>query len=342
MTKYIIRRLIQAVPTFFGITVLSFLLMVAAPGDPVTLLTFGPNITAQQREALKERAGVNDPWYEQYIHWLIGDDWKSRGVDDDGNTIYGNRKGILRGDFGNSLKPGGGPVTRIIKAKVLPTLELTASALIFGLIVGLPIGIYAAIRQGGVFDNATRVLAVIVSAVPIFWLGLILLLIFGSWLEILPLGGRCEPKLIGGCEPLYQRLNYLLLPMITLGALYVAGYSRYMRTSMLDVISQDYVRTARAKGLSARVVWFKHGARNALIPIATLLGPTVTGLLAGAVLTESIYSWPGLGREAVLAVNEQNYTLVMAIVMLGAVTTIAGYILSDILYAVIDPRIRFD
>jgi peptide/nickel transport system permease protein len=130
--------------------------------------------------------------------------------------------------------------------------------------------------------------------------------------------------------------------MITLGALYVAGYSRYMRTSMLDVISQDYVRTARAKGLSARVVWFKHGARNALIPIATLLGPTVTGLLAGAVLTESIYSWPGLGREAVLAVNEQNYTLVMAIVMLGAVTTIAGYILSDILYAVIDPRIRFD
>jgi peptide/nickel transport system permease protein len=169
-----------------------------------------------------------------------------------------------------------------------------------------------------------------------------LLLALGSWLDIFPLGRRCEPKLIGGCEPLYQRLNYLILPVFTLGTVYIAGYSRYMRTSMLDVISQDYVRTARAKGLSSRVVWFKHSARNALIPIATLLGPTITGLLAGAVLTETIFSWPGLGREAVLAVNEQNYTLVMAIVMLSAVATIAGYILSDILYAVIDPRIRFD
>ena len=329
-------------PHIFGITVLSFLLMVAAPGDPVTLLTFGPNISAAQREEMRERAGVNDPWYEQYLHWLVGDDWKQRGVDDDGEPFYGTRKGFLRGDFGMSLKPGGGPVMDIILDKVKPTLELTFSSLMFGLILGLPIGIWSAIRQGGVFDNVSRVFAVIFNAIPNFWLGLILLLVLGSWLEIFPLGGRCEPKLIGGCEPIYQRLDYLILPVFTLGTVYIAGYSRYMRTSMLDVIGQDYVRTARSKGLSQRIIWIRHTARNALIPIATLLGPTLTGLLGGAVLTETIFSWPGLGREAVLAVNEQNYTIVMAVVMLSAVATIVGYILSDIMYAVIDPRIRFD
>jgi peptide/nickel transport system permease protein len=155
------------------------------------------------------------------------------------------------------------------------------------------------------------------------------------------MGGRCPNALTGGCPPIYARLEFLILPTFILAAGFVAGYSRYTRASMLDVIGQDYIRTAKAKGLSARDVWFKHGARNALIPIATFLGPAITGLLSGAAITETIFSWPGLGRLAVGSVLQLDYPVIMAVVILSAVATILGFIISDILYALIDPRIRF-
>jgi peptide/nickel transport system permease protein len=192
------------------------------------------------------------------------------------------------------------------------------------------------------------VLAVLFNAIPNFWLGYILILIFAVQFDFLPISGRCPPPtaaqmLAGeeGCPPLWQRLEYLVLPTLTLGTVYIAGYSRYMRTSMLEVVSKDYMRTAKSKGLQERVVWLKHGTRNALIPIATFLGPAITGLLSGAVLTESIFSWPGLGRTAIGAVRQQDYPLVMATVVISGVATIIGYVLSDILYALIDPRIRY-
>jgi peptide/nickel transport system permease protein len=197
---------------------------------------------------------------------------------------------------------------------------------------------------------------VILNAVPIFWLGLMLIMLFGvmlpNWLHninpemfpndnpILPMGGRC-PDSLTGCPPIYGRLQFMLLPTFVLATGGIAVFSRFMRASMLDVISQDYVRTARAKGLPLRTVWFTHAARNALIPIATFLGPAIFGVLSGAAITERIFSWPGLGQKAVQAVFEQDYPVVMAIVMIGAFTTILGYIMSDILYALIDPRIRF-
>jgi peptide/nickel transport system permease protein len=180
---------------------------------------------------------------------------------------------------------------------------------------------------------------VISNAIPNFWLGLILILIFASTLAWLPISGRC-PRVLTGCPPLPERWHYLVLPTITLGTGAIAGYSRYMRASMLDVISQDYIRTAHSKGLAPRLVWYRHAARNALIPIATFIGPAVTGLLGGAVITESIFAWPGLGRLAVQAVNSRDYAVVMTTVLMGAVATVLGYIISDILYAVIDPRIR--
>ena len=358
MIKYTLRRLVQAIPTFFGITIFSYLLMAAAPGGPVAALTFDPKITPQQRERVAARLGVNDPLPLQYVRWLLGDDWMRWDSDDDGTADRaflipldadgdgepeppGQNRGVLRGDFGRSFFYRR-PVIDLLGERVAATLELGAAALMFGLVLGVPIGILAAVRKGRWFDNLTRVLAVVFNAVPIFWLGLILILLFGSTLGVLPMGGRCPPALSGGCPPIYGRIEYLILPTFVLATGTIAIYSRYMRASMLDVMSQDYMRTALSKGLTGRAVWFKHGARNALIPLATFLGPQITGLLSGAAITETIFSWPGLGRFAVQAVTSQDYPIVMTVVIVSAVATMFGYILSDILYAVIDPRIRFD
>jgi peptide/nickel transport system permease protein len=358
MVKYTLRRILQALPTLFGITILSYLLMTAAPGGPVAALTFGQRITPQEREAMAARLGVNDPWPVQYLRWLAGDDWMRWDSDGDGLADHsflipldadgngepeppGTRVGILRGDFGQSFYARR-PVLDVIVEKIPATMELGLAALLLGLVLGVPTGIMAAVNRGGVFDNITRVMAVVFNAVPVFWLGLILILIFGSYLGLLPLGSRCAPTLTGDCPPLYQRLDYLLLPMLVLSTGGIASYSRYMRTSMLDIIGQDYIRMAQAKGLRPRSVWFLHAAKNAMIPLATFLGPAITGLLAGAAITETIFSWPGLGRLAVSAVVQQDYPVVMAVVIMTSIATILGYLLSDILYALIDPRIRFD
>jgi len=342
MGKYILRRLLQAIPTLFGITLLTYILMTAAPGGPAAAMSFDPSSSPEKRKLLEAQLGLNDPWIVQYIHWLVGDDWRRRDLDGDGEVDgYGTREGILRGDFGNSFSRSRKPVLTVIRELVVPTLELTTASLVAGLVIGLPIGIVAAIGRGGIFDNVTRVLAVIFNAIPNFWLGLVLILVFGVALELLPLSGRCPPSLLEPCPPVWGRLEYLIMPTITLGTVLIANYSRFMRTSMLEVINQDYMRTARAKGLSQRALWVKHGMRNALIPIATFLGPALTGLLGGAVVTEAVFSWPGLGRATLGAVTAQDYPLVMGTVILGSVATILGYILSDILYAAIDPRIRF-
>lgn len=357
MIKYIIRRLIQSIPIFFGITLVSYGLMAATPGGPVAAMAFAQNMRAEQRKLLELQLGVNDPWPIQYLRWLAGDDWmrwdsNGDGIADGSFLIAtegpegqplppGQRKGILRGDFGTSFAFKR-PVMDIIFERIPATLELSIASLVVGLTVGLGIGVAAAVYQGSIFDHFTRVSAVIFDSVPNFFLGLMLLLLFGSVLGWLPLGDRCRTTLAASCPPITQRLEYLILPVVVLATGGIAGYSRYMRASMLDVVSQDYVRTARAKGLNERAVWVRHGARNALIPIATFLGPALAGLWGGAVITETIFNWPGVGRTAVNAVGQRDYPLVMAIVLLAGISTIIGYLLSDILYAAIDPRIRFD
>jgi peptide/nickel transport system permease protein len=357
MVKYVIRRLIQSVPIFFGITLLAYALMVFTPGGPVSVLALQQGLNAQQVEKLKQQLGVNDPFPIQYLRWLVGDDWMRWDSDGDGvsdGSILialndnqgeplppGQRRGILRGDFGISFtRPR--PVMDIILERIPATLELTVSALIVGLTVGLVIGVLAAVYQGSWFDHLTRVASVIFDAVPVFFLGLTLLLVFGAWLRILPLGDRCPTTLAGSCAPVFERLEYLILPTFVLATGGISAYSRYMRASMLDVVSMDFIRTARAKGLTDRVVWFKHGARNALIPIATFVGPAIAGLWGGAVITETIFNWPGVGREIVRSLGGRDYPVVMAATVLAGVTTILGYLLSDILYGLIDPRIRFD
>lgn len=363
MLKYLFRRLLQAIPTLFGITILSYGLMAAAPGDPVSLLTFSPKITPQQRQKLAAQLGVNDPLPIQYLRWLMGDDWMRWDADGDGKADHsflipldadgdgeaeppGTRKGIIRGDFGNSLFSRRSSLDIIVE-RIPATLELGATSLMLGLLIGVTLGVLSAVWRGSLFDNITRVVAVLFNSIPGFWLGLILILVFGVLLKnangdpFLPMGSRCETKPVGGCPPIYDRLEYLLLPTFVLASGGVAVFSRFMRASMLDIIHQDYIRTARAKGLPTRTIWFKHGVRNALIPIATFLGPAITGLLGGAAITETIFSWPGLGRLGVQAVVQQDYPVVMAFVIIGGVATVLGFLVSDTLYALIDPRIRF-
>lgn len=363
MIKYVLRRLIQSIPIMFGVTLLSYGLMIFTPGGPVGAMAFGANMKPADRARLEERLGVNDIFPVQYMRWLLGDDWMRWDSDGDGisdgsifirlhdkegNTLPpGNRQGILRGDFGISFSQSRAVLPYVVE-RIPASLELGISSLIVGLSLGVVIGIIAAVNHNGWFDQITRVLAVIFDAVPIFFLALVLLLIFASPrspLRILPLGDRCpyDPmNFEADCPPIHQRLHHLLLPTFVLATGGISGYSRFMRTSMLDVVSQDYIRTARAKGLNGRTIWFKHGARNAMIPIATFLGPAIAGIWGGAVITETIYNWPGIGLVATKAVQGRDYPVVMAVTLFGGISTVIGYLLSDILYAVIDPRIRFD
>lgn len=339
MTKFIIRRLIQAIPTFFGITLLSYTILVLAPGNPAAILSFDPSVSEGERERLSAELGLNDPIPLQYLRWLIGDDWMRFDTDGDGEPdTRGENKGVLRGDFGESFVYRDSPLKLI--ADFLPaTIELNIMVLLFSLPIGVAVGVLAAIWRGSFFDNAARILAVVGDAIPSFWLAFILILIFGRWLDLLPMGSRCAPTR-GGCPPVYLRLEYMILPMITMAVGGIAGWSRWMRASMLDTVSSDYVRTAHAKGVRQRRVWFLHALRNAIIPMATFLGPMFFSLLGGAVIIEQIFAWPGVGRLLLQSVNSQDYPVVMASVVIGSLLTILGYLISDILYAVFDPRIR--
>jgi peptide/nickel transport system permease protein len=363
MTRHILRRVIQSIPTIFGITIISYLIMWAAPGGPARLLTFGNiedpnNLQLQQME---QRYGLNDPWLLQYITWLAGNDWQVwKDYNEDGELIQRYKSyGILRGDFGESFRQKRAALTIIVE-RIPATFELGMASLIISLLVGIPIGIVAAILRGGIFDNVSRILAVIGNAIPNFWLGLMLILFFGIFLQLeWARGDRCDLSensrrstvinvffwefTLRGCGavPIYERMEYLLLPTFVLAYGGIANFSRFMRTSMLDTINSDFIRTARAKGLRNRTVWWRHAARNSLIPVATFLGPAIVGVISGAAITEAIFTWPGLGRVFVEAITARDYPVVMASVLIASLLTVLGFIISDILYAVFDPRIRF-
>ena len=358
MLKYIIRRLVQSIPTFFGITLLSYLLLWLAPGSVVERLYLAPDIKAETRARLAAQLGIDDPFHIQYLRWLAGDDWlrwdnDGDGIadaaftplaqlDEDGDGVPeppGDNYGILRGDFGRSFVKKQ-PVMDVFLANLPATLELGIATILTSLVIGIPIGVLSAVTRGRLFDNTARVMAVILDALPNFWLGYILLFIFSISLKLLPIGGRCVPNLYGVCPSLFERWHYLILPTVVFAAGFVALFSRYVRTSTLEVLSQDYIRTARAKGLSPGVVNFRHAMRNAMIPVATLLGPIITNVWAGAIIIETVFAWPGVGRVAFTSAIQQDYPVVMGIVIFASIGTILGFLLSDILYVLIDPRIR--
>lgn len=340
MFRYLLRRLLQAVPTLFSITVLSFGLMLATPGDPITTITFNPNSTPKATAILKRQLGLDQQPAMQYIYWLVGNDWTQIDVNGDGTSyVPGTRQGILRGDFGQSIALKR-PVLEVILERVPATLLLTISAVVVGYLVGVLVGLFSAVYHRSLFDQLARVLSVIGSAVPSFWLGLILIIVFSVQLSVLPMGGiRDITKSDAGFNFL-ESLPYMVMPVIVLALGILSFVSRYVRIQVLEVMGQDYVRTARSKGLTNLYVYRQHVARNALIPVVTLLGGSLGTLLGGAVIVEQVFNWPGLGSLTIGAVAQRDYPLIMGAVLISAVLYIISLIVSDVLYVLVDPRIQ--
>ena len=336
MGRLIFRRLLQGIPTFFGITVIAFVIMMSAPGDPITLITFAPRRDAASVESMRHQLGLDQPVLMQYVYWLVGNDWVA--LDDSGET-HGTRLGVLRGDLGQSIRYKQ-PVTNLIIERIPATLQLTVTALIVGYGAGVTLGVLAAVYHKTWIDGLIRIVTVVGNAVPAFWLGLILIIIFSTTLNVLPSGGL-RNFASRGDPTIGETISHMIMPVFVLSLGTIAFVSRFMRTELLEVLTQDYIRTARAKGLGNNPVWWRHAARNALIPVATFVGPAIGTLLSGAVIIEQVFDWPGMGRLVVNAVFQRDYPLVMGSVVVASVLFILGVILSDILYGLLDPRIRF-
>ncbi len=342
MNRFLIRRIIQAIPTIFGISLLSFLLMLATPGDPITTITFRPSSDPGASEILRRQLGLDQPPLVQYIYWLIGNDWTRIDVDGDGvGDIQGTRRGVLRGDLGSSIQIKR-PVWDMIVERVPATLLLALPAVIVGYIVGGIIGLLAALRHQGIFDQIARIISVAGSAIPAFWLGLLLILLFSVRLDWLPMSGMRDITKTDAGFNLLESLPYMIMPVTVLSLGIIAVISRYTRIQVLEVLAQDYVRTAKSKGLSSRYINTLHVARNALIPVVTLLGGAIGFLLGGAVIVEQVFSWPGLGRLAIDAVSQRDYPVIMGSVLVSGVMYIIGLLISDLLYSLVDPRIRLE
>jgi peptide/nickel transport system permease protein len=345
MTTYIVRRLIQTIGLLFLLSILLFALVNIAPGGPLSAYG-GRRIRPERVEILKKQFGLDKPLPIQYIYWLAGNDWIQVDTNNDGlKDEFGSRKGILRGDFGFSYRTRE-PVLQEIGLRLPNTITLMGITMLTALIIAIPIGIYSAIKQYSIFDFFATTFSFAGQAIPEFWLGLLLILIFYAWLKnpvtgepLLPPGGMSS--LEGGFS-LSDRLSHLVLPVLT-GALgWIAWYSRFLRSSLLEILPLNYLRSARARGLSERRVILKHALKNAMIPIVTLLALDLPYIFTGAVLIETIFSWPGMGRLYYQAAVERDYPLLMAVLIIGAAFIILCNLIADILYGHLDPRVRYE
>jgi peptide/nickel transport system permease protein len=317
MARYVVRRLIQSVFLLLGVTVLSYGIMRIAPGGPALFIGGGdnPRISPEYRRQLEESYGLYDPAPVQYARWL----WN-----------------VLHLDFGRSYIDQR-PVIEKIVERIPASFQLALASFLLGLL-GIPLGVYAAVNRGSWADQLVRIFTVMGNSIPHWWLGLMILVLSASTIRIFPLGGMYSI----GDGGLLDRLHHLALPAL-IGAM--GGwitYSRFVRAELLDVLGQDYVRTADAKGLSYRVVLTHHALRNALLPLATMFGGILSLILSGSLLFEITFSWPGLGRLTVDAAYQRDYPLLMATTVIGSILVILGYLISDIAYAWADPRVRYD
>ncbi len=324
MTRYIVRRILQAVPLLLLISLVVFLLMHLIPGGPLAVYENNPNISAADLERLKEQLGLNVPVQIQYWNWLTA---------------------VLRGDWGTSLISGRPAIVEI--GERLPnTLYLSLTAFFVALLISIPIGIISAVRQYSWFDHAMTTLAFVGHSIPIFWLGPILIIVFNVTLKNPLTGGPLLPgggiATIGAEASLADRLSHLILPASALAIYNLAQYVRYIRAGMLDVLHQDYVRTAQAKGFAERAVLLRHALKNALLPLVTIIGLEIPALFSGTLVTETIFSWPGMGRLFFDAVLRSDYAVMMGALMLISTLVIFFGLVTDVAYAFLDPRIRFD
>ena len=346
MTQYVVRRLIQAVGMMFLLSIVFFALVNLAPGGPLAGYGQARRIPQEEILRLKRQLGLDKPIPVQYVVWLVGNDWMKVDLDGDGIAeSYGTRHGVLRGDFGYSFRTRK-PVLEEIGLRVPNTLYLMSITLFVALAIAVPIGILSALKQYSAFDFAVTTFAFAGQALPDFWLGLILIIVFYVWLRNPATGGPLLPSggiyTIGASFSVTDYLSHLVMP-VAAGALgWLSWYSRFLRSSMLDVMHQDYLRTARAKGMSERMVIFKHALRNALIPLITLFALDLPYIFGGAVFIEMIFSWPGMGLLYYQAALQRDYPILMAILVIGAMFIIVSNLMADILYAYLDPRIHYD
>ncbi len=341
MFNYILRRLAQAIPQLFLISLALFLLMQAF-GDPIASLGVRTPPKPADRERLRRQLGLDQPIYVQYLVWLAGNDWMKIDMDGDGVAeTPGKRLGVLRGDFGNSLISKR-PVVELVTERIPNTLLLMITVEIVIIIFSLVIGVYSSTRQYSFFDNAITAFSFIGYAMPIPLIALLAMYLFSinfkEWgLPYLPTVGMFDPE--AGKTPAQIALH-MILPVASLSIISIAGYSRYVRSSMLEVLGLDYIRTARAKGLRQLAVVMRHALRNATLPFVTLIGLDIPFLLAGAVLTETIFAWPGTGRLFITSTSQSDFPVLMGILMMTGVAVVVFQILTDIMYSFLDPRIR--
>ncbi len=335
MVKYAIKRILLLFPVLLGVSIIVFIVTHALTTDPAATI-LGQHATMEQMEALREKLGFNDPLPVQYWNYF---------------------KDLIHGDLGESLYTNT-PVLQELLARFPATAELAISATIFATILGVTIGVISAVRKNSILDYASMVGALVGVSIPLFWLGIMLIILFGVILGVLPTGGRIEiyelltmphitgfytidTLITGNFAQFRSAVSYLVLPTITLGLYSTAIIARMTRSSVLETMEQDYIRTAWAKGLKEKTVVIRHALRNALIPVVTVIGLQLGSLLAGAVLTETVFSWPGIGKYTVDAITQSDYPVISGAVLLVAFVYVVINLIVDLIYAFLDPRIKY-
>ena len=323
MFRYLLRRLLQAIPVLFIISIMAFMIIQLAPGDP-TIIYMKPDkreLTAEEKAELYSRLGLDRPIYIQYFAWL---------------------KNIVEGDWGYSLATKKPVVTEIF-TRLPNTLLLSFTALILALLVSIVAGSISALKKYSIIDHVTTFAAFLGLSIPGFWFALVLVQIFGKKLGWLPtVGMRNLGANLNGWESILDISKHIIMPALVLSLAQMAYWTRYQRSSLVEVLNQDYIRTARAKGLQEHTVLFRHAFKNALIPLITIAGLTIPNLVSGSFVIETVFSWPGMGRLGISAIESRDYPVIMGVTMLISLMVIIGNLLADITYAFVDPRIRFE
>ncbi|PJG83558.1 ABC transporter permease subunit [Caviibacterium pharyngocola] len=333
MFQFLLKRIAMIIPTFLGITLLTFALIHLIPGDPIEIRMGERGLNPEMHEQMKKQLGLDQPLYIQYGDYV---------------------KGIAQGNLGNSFK-NNEPVVDEFLSLFPATIELSIFAVLFAVIIGIPAGILAAVKRGSVFDHTVMAVSLTGYSMPIFWWGLLLMLVMSVQLDITPVSGRIGAEfwidnvtgfmlidswLSGEPGAFKSAVSHLILPSVVLGTIPLAVISRMTRSSMLEVLGEDYIRTARAKGLTPMRVIIVHALRNALIPVVTVIGLIIGQLLSGAILTETIFAWPGIGKWVIEAIRARDYPVVQGAILIIATIIILVNLLVDLMYGVLNPRIR--
>lgn len=314
--KYLVTRVLSAIPLLFGVSLILFAVLHLAPGSPLDIYLGNPAVTPEALENIRVSLGLDKPLPQQYLAWI---------------------KSFLQGNWGYSIRTNQPAVQEALE-RVPATLMLSGTAFVIALLTALPLGIISAVRRYSFLDHSATLFSFLGISMPVFWLALMVQLLFSVKLGWLPSAGMVTI----GDSSFVDRIRHLILPASVLSLAFIAGWSRYVRSSMIEVLSLDYVRTARSKGLGERLVTYRHAFKNALIPVVTVISLDLAGLFSGAIITETVFAWPGLGRLFIESMTGRDYPVLLGLLMFGSFMLIFVNLLTDLLYAVLDPRVRYD